>query len=910
MKLIKTIPVTDTSRQCTCSSCNHENKDECVKIQCACCDCYETNGALAVKTDTCCCSEKEEKDDCCGEDEDDGGCKNDYCKNKKEASHNCCEDKNVKDDCCDEDKEDDCCDDDCCNENDEKKSSATNKATLINPSFESVVYQVRGMDCPACARTIEKSLSRLPDIQSVQVQYSTGKMHVTYAGSDALTLIPKQLTKLGYQAKRDVPSNSPIEPTVKETYKIEGMDCGACAKSIERHLNHLFEVKEVTVNFSTGKMTIEHSLDTEVIQQEVEKIGYQAIPEKREKQEQDTLSSSHKPFWELIIPGVLMAISFTLSFTSVPYFISNSLYAAALVISGRQPVRSAYYALKSRSLDMNVLMSAAAIGAVCINQWFEAATVVWLFAIGAVLENRSIEKTRRSIGDLMKIAPSEIWIKSGESLIHKSVSDVTIGETMVVKPGERIPLDGQVLKGESSVNQAPITGESMPVDKSPDDSVYAGTLNENGTLECRVTQLSTNTAIARIIHMVEEAQENQAPAQMFVDRFARIYTPVVFILALAVMVLPPMFGLGAWGSWFYRGLELLVVACPCALVISTPVAIVSAIGNAAKQGVLIKGGAFLEKAGQIQSIAFDKTGTITEGKPKVNGVVAFKGDQSHLISLAKTLEDFSTHPIARSLSAYANEKRILALAGENYQNIPGKGVQAKISGQIYYAGSLKLFREKGIGTIDEYAQAQKLQASGNTLVVIGTDQELIGMISVSDTLRETTISALNKLKQIGIRDLVMLTGDNRQTAQKIADQAGLTRYFADLLPEDKVSAIKKLQLSGLKTAMVGDGINDAPALAHADLGIAMGGAGTDTAMESADLVLMADNLEKLPFAIRLSRKALTVIKQNIGFALIVKAAAFFLIFPGWLTLWLAVLSDTGAALLVILNSLRLFRIKD
>jgi Cd2+/Zn2+-exporting ATPase len=880
MKRIQLTPISEFKKNCTCSTCDHQEIQECVEAKCNCCKCSETSGNLAIKPDHChCCTDghDEKNDDPCG------------------------------DECCKNEHPEDSCTDDCCDDEDEH---ILNEVSPLGRDLSSAVYQVSGMDCPACARTIEKSVSQMPGITGVQVHYSTGKMRVAYSDVSTLFSIPKQLSKHGYQIKPEVNLGSQNESNVRENFRIEGMDCGACAKSIEKHLNRLSGVQSVDVNFSLGKMFISHTLSTERIRQEVKKIGYQAIPDMHQEQATVQRLHSHKSLLEILISGLCIAAGFVLSFTQITFVLPNVLYGIALIISGRQPLRSAYYGLRSRSLDMNVLMSAAAIGAVFINQWFEAATVVWLFALGAVLENRSVEKTRRSIGDLMNVAPAEAWIKSGDSLIKKLVSAVTVGETMVVKPGERIPLDGEVIKGESSVNQAPITGESIPVDKSQGDAVFAGTLNENGILECQITKLSTNTAIARIIQMVEEAQEKQAPTQTFVDRFARVYTPLVFILAVTVMAIPPLAGFGTWGSWFYKGLELLVVACPCALVISTPVAIVSAIGNAAKQGVLIKGGAFLEKAGHIQSIAFDKTGTITEGKPKVARIITFTGDESTLISLAKTLEDYSTHPIAQCLSTYADEKHILAIAGEEFQNIPGKGVQAKISGTVYYAGSLKLFHERGVGTLGEYAQAQELLESGQTTIVIGTDSELIGVIGVSDTIRKTTRSALNQLKKIGIHDLVMLTGDNQKTAEQVAKEAGITRYFADLLPEDKVASIKKVQASGLKTAMVGDGINDAPALAHADLGIAMGGAGTDTAMETADLVLMADNLEKLPFAISLSRKSLRIIKQNISFALIVKSAALFLIFPGWLTLWLAVFSDTGAALLVILNSLRLFHQKN
>jgi Zn2+/Cd2+-exporting ATPase len=554
-------------------------------------------------------------------------------------------------------------------------------------------------------------------------------------------------------------------------------------------------------------------------------------------------------------------------------------------------------------------MSAAALGAAFIGEWLEGATVVWLFALGTTLQNMSLEKTRDSIRNLMNLAPSEAWIKVGSQLMKKPVEEVSVGDILVVKPGDRIPLDGEIVTGESSVNQAPITGESIPVDKQAGDTVYAGTINENGSLEVKVTKLVEDTTISKIIHLVEEAQEQKAPTQAFIDKFAGIYTPIVFVLALVVMVIPPLLNFGTWGEWFYKGLELLVVACPCALVISTPVAIVSAIGNAAKNGVLIKGGTFLEKAGAINAIAFDKTGTLTEGKPNVSQINALRTSEDELLSIALTLEEYSTHPIAQTIVRYANDKGIQAKQGELFKSIVGKGVQATIGGEVYYAGNPRLFDEMEIPLGEAKASVEDLHSKGKTVVIIGTRKEIIGVISVADTIRTTTVNALNGLKKAGVNQVVMLTGDNEGTAKMISKETSVNRYFAELLPEDKVEAIKQLQREGHNVAMVGDGINDAPALATADLGIAMGGAGTDTAMETADIVLMADNLEKLPHTINLSRKALSIIKQNIWFSLIVKFVALALIFPGWLTLWLAVLSDTGAAIIVILNALRLVKVK-
>ncbi|MHA2959783.1 heavy metal translocating P-type ATPase [Priestia megaterium] len=767
---------------------------------------------------------------------------------------------------------------------------------------ETAEYRVYGMDCPSCAATIEKSLKTLNDIQHVTLNYNTGKLQVAAASESALSLIPTSVEKLGFNIE-------PIQSNKKmKTYLIEGMDCAACANTIVNHLKTVPAVKDVRVNFSTGKAQIDHDNEAHDIIKEISKAGYIAtlVTSSRQSAESRHHKGQNGP---IVFSGILIALGFLGSHTGIASYITTVLYATAMIVSGYKPAKSAYYGIKSRSLDMNVLMTVAALGAAVIGEWLEGATVVWLFALGVALQTRSIEQTRNSIRGLMDLAPSEAWVKENGQLIKKAAEDISIGTTIVVKPGDRIPLDGEIINGESSINQAPITGESIPVDKVMGDAVYAGTINESGSLEIKVTKLVKDTTISKIIHLVEEAQEKKAPTQAFVDKFATIYTPIVFILALFIMVIPPLFN-GAWSDWFYKGLELLVVACPCALVISTPVAIVSAIGNAAKNGVLIKGGTFLEKAGAINAIAFDKTGTLTEGKPAVSEVVSLAAEENQLLAITKTLEDYSNHPIARAIVDYAEEKKVGSLQGSNFKILTGKGVQATIQETVYYAGNAKLFSDLGTPLTHCWSQIEKLQNEGKTIIIVGTAKSVLGIISVADTIRHTTVSALESLKQNGMQQIVMLTGDNEGTAKMIASESRVDRYFADLLPEDKVKAIQQLQHEGYQTAMVGDGINDAPALATADLGIAMGGAGTDTAMETADIVLMADNLEKLPHTMKLSRKALAVIKQNIWFSIIVKVIALAFIFPGWLTLWIAVLSDTGAALLVILNSLRLLKMKQ
>ncbi|SET63702.1 Cd2+/Zn2+-exporting ATPase [Oceanobacillus limi] len=828
--------------------------------------------AVPAKEKDCCCSSKEAASD-----------KDSLATEKETESTTCCN-SNVPNSIS------------CCGNAEDEMHHHTDAAG------EKVEYRIHGMDCPSCAKTVEKGLRGLKGVQEVKVNYNTEKLQVI--GSNALSLdhVPNEVEKLGFQAE-PLKQNNNIR-----TYDIVGMDCSSCAKSIENHLNDNPAVHHVSVSFSTGKMKVAHENSVEDIVSEVSKIGYKASLLSNNKNRSEA-KKNKDGYGFITFTGMLIVLGFIGSFNGVPEVITTLLYAAAIVVSGYKPAKSAFYAIKSGSLDMNVLMSAAAIGAALIGEWFEGATVVWLFALGNVLQNRSIEQTRKSIRNLMDLAPPEAWVKVGPELIKRPVEEVSIGDVIVIKPGDRIPLDGEIIQGETSVNQAPITGESIPVDKQTGDTVYAGTINESGSLEVKVTKLVEDTTISKIIHLVEEAQEQKAPTEAFIDKFASIYTPVVFAIALMVIVFPPLFDFGTWSEWVYKGLALLVVACPCALVISTPVAIVSAIGNAAKNGVLIKGGTFLESAGSIDAVAFDKTGTLTEGKPKVSEVNPFTISEEALISIAFTLEDYSTHPIANTIVTYAKDQGIQPRSGEAFKSIVGKGVQATIDGKIHYAANLRLFEELNLASEDLRKEVETIQSQGKTVVIIGTDQEILGIISVSDTLRHTTVKALDGLKRVGVNQLVMLTGDNEGTAKMISKETNVNRYFAELLPENKVQAIQQLQREGHKVAMVGDGINDAPALATSDLGIAMGGAGTDTAMETADIVLMADNLEKLPHTVKLSRKALAIIKQNIWFSILIKLIALLLIFPGWLTLWMAVLSDTGAAVIVILNALRLLKVR-
>lgn len=588
-------------------------------------------------------------------------------------------------------------------------------------------------------------------------------------------------------------------------------------------------------------------------------------------------------------------------------------YAASILIGGYRLFNTGLKNLFRLTFDMKTLMTIAVIGAAFIGEWGEGATVVILFAISEALETYSMDKARQSIRSLMDIAPREALIRRGNQEMMISVDEILIGDIMIVKPGQKIAMDGIVLKGTSAINQAAITGESVPVAKTIDDEVFAGTLNEEGLLEVKVTKHVDDTTIAKIIHLVEEAQAERAPSQAFVDRFAKYYTPVIMLIALGVAVIPPLFG-ADWNTWIYQGLAVLVVGCPCALVVSTPVSIVTAIGNAARNGVLIKGGIHLEEMGSIKAIAFDKTGTLTKGVPVVTDYLPEDGATNEQLKIIAALENGSQHPLASAIMKKAEEENLdyQSVDITDFTSITGKGIKGDINGETYFVGSPNLFEEiltEGIKA-ELKEKIETLQSQGKTVMVAGTSTEITALIAVADEVRETSQTVIQKLHSLGIEKTIMLTGDNSRTANAIGKQVGVSDIKAELLPHDKLNYIKDLRQEFNRVSMVGDGVNDAPALAASTVGVAMGGAGTDTALETADIALMADDLGKLPFTVKLSRKALAIIKQNITFSLGIKLVALLLVIPGWLTLWIAIFADMGATLLVTLNSLRLLGVKD
>ncbi len=584
----------------------------------------------------------------------------------------------------------------------------------------------------------------------------------------------------------------------------------------------------------------------------------------------------------------------------------------AIIIGGYSLFIKGIHNLVRLIFDMHTLMTVAIIGASIIGEWTEGAIVVILFAISEALERYSIDKARKSIEYLMEIAPKEALIRRNnkEQKIH--VDNIEIGDIMIVKPGQKLAMDGKIIKGFSTINQAAITGESIPVTKTVNDEVFAGTFNEDGLLEVKITKLVEDTTIAKIIYLVEEAQAEKAPSQAFVDKFAMYYTPAIIILAFLIIIIPPLFFQGDWSYWIYLGLATLVVGCPCALVISTPIAVVTAIGNAARNGVLIKGGVHLEEAGAVEAIAFDKTGTLTKGIPSVTNIIPFgEGDTDEYLAITSAIESGSQHPLASAIIKMANDNEIEfhQLIVDDFQSMK-RGIKAKVKDNVYYIGSPSLFKEFHHSLEKELEdKIDKFQTEGKTVIILGTMKEILLVIAIADEIRETSKEVIKELNELSIRT-IMLTGDNKRTAAAIGKKVGVEFIKADLLPEDKLNAIRELRGHRKSVAMVGDGVNDAPALAASNVGVAMGGAGTDTALETADIALMSDDLSKLPYTINLSRKALNIIKQNIIFSLVIKTIALLLIVPGWLTLWIAIFADMGATLLVTFNSLRLMGFRE
>ncbi len=695
----------------------------------------------------------------------------------------------------------------------------------------------------------------------------------------------------------------------KKEYRLENLTCASCAMKFEKNVKNLPSIEDAQVNFGASKLAFSGSATIEDLEAAGAFDGIKVVPLQNKKIEPKTSFFKRKENLVTLFSLLFLLIGMVVSFRyTETHPAAIALFAIAIVIGGMGIFKTGLRNLVRFEFDMKTLMTIAIIGAAIIGEWREGAVVVFLFAVSEALEAYSMNKARQSIRQLMDIAPPSALVKRGKAFVELPTEDIIVGDILIVKPGQKIAMDGAVLTGSSTVNQAAITGESIPVVKTSGDNVFAGTLNEEGALEVTVTKLVGDTTIAKIIHLVEDAQAEKAPSQKFVDKFAKYYTPAIIVIAILVAIVPPLLG-GDWNAWIYQGLAVLVVGCPCALVVSTPVAIVTAIGNAARQGVLIKGGIHLEETGRLDVIAFDKTGTLTKGYPEVTDfIVSEEIAQEQLLSAIAAVESMSQHPLAKAVVDYAHQNGAQKVDVSNFQSVTGKGAYAEIDGMTTYIGSLSWAQELSSLPESMLQQAASLQRQGKSVMAIVTGTEFSGLLAVADPIRAESRDVLEQLKSIGIRHTVMLTGDHQVTAEAIAAELGVTDVRAGLMPEDKLTAIKQLSDQYGRVAMVGDGINDAPALAAASVGIAMGGAGTDAALETADIALMADDLGKLPYTIKLSRKTLRIIKENIMFALGLKIIALLLIIPGWLTLWIAIFADMGATLLVVLNSLRLLRV--
>ncbi len=693
----------------------------------------------------------------------------------------------------------------------------------------------------------------------------------------------------------------------KSVFRISGLDCGDCAAKLEKRLGALPGVRLAAVNFGAGKLTVEHNITDSVLIQTVKQAGYGATKDGAARQPMpETVWWKNARTLATAASGILLAIATILDWSGMTGALITWLYALTAVIGGFHAAKSGLYGLRSLSLDMNFLMTVAIIGAAAIGEWSEGAAVAFLFSVGNTLQAYTMDKTRQSIRSLMELAPPVAWVRRDHEEKRLPVEDIVIGDLIIVKPGERIAMDGIVHSGISAVNQATITGESLPVEKTIGDTVYAGTVNEHGALEIRVSKRADNSTLARISRLVEEAQAQKAPSQQFVDVFAKYYTPIVLVLAACVMVVPWLLLQQLFAPWFYNGLVLLVISCPCALVISTPVAIVSAIGNASRRGVLIKGGAYLEVMGSINAIAFDKTGTLTQGKPVVTDIVVTSGyTETEFLAMAAGIEKWSEHPLARAIVEKA--KGLGLKTAVHFKALVGRGAQAEIDGQMIYIGNVRLFEDLSYDFTAHENTLAELEQQGKTVMLMGTGNLILGMIAVADTLRENSREAIQALHAAGMKHIAMLTGDNDRVAGAIAKKLNLDTYYSGLMPEDKVAAVKKMASDYGKIVMVGDGVNDAPAMAVATVGVAMGVAGSDVALETADVALMTDDLGKLAYLIKLSHKTVAIIKQNIVFALFIKVIFLLLLALGMGNLWLAVLADMGASLLVTVNGMRLMR---
>lgn len=698
----------------------------------------------------------------------------------------------------------------------------------------------------------------------------------------------------------------------KTELNVEGMDCSEEVKLLENVLGGMEGVSGLRANLIMNRVTVVHDDRVELPQllAAIHTTGMRARPVGRGGER-----TARGRLFAVGLSGVLAFAGFTLQWTVLsPEAARIALFAGAIVSGGWYIFPKAVGAARRLTPDMNLLMTVAVAGAALIGEWGEAAIVVFLFGLAELLESMSVSRARRAIQSLMALSPETALVKRGDRFEEVSAESVQIGAAIAVKSGARIPLDGFVLSGSSAVDQAAITGESLPVSKSAGDEVFAGTLNGEGALEISVTREASGSTLAKIVKLVEEAQEQKAPSQRFVDVFAKYYTPIVLGLAAAVFLVPPLLFGAPWETWFYRSLVLLVIACPCALVISTPVSIVSGLTVMARRGVLVKGGAFLESVGKLRALAVDKTGTITLGRPSVTEVISHNGTRDEdVLRIAAAIDVHSQHPLAKAVIETAERRGIAYPRGADYRARTGSGAEATIDGHRYFVGNHRLAHELGVCSPRVEDVLAKIEQRGESVAVVGhmphddCPGDILGVLALGDTIRPDAAEAVRSLHQAGVRHVVMLSGDNQRTVDAIARQVGIDEALGNLLPDDKIARVRDLVQRHRHVGMIGDGVNDAPAMAAATVGIAMGAAGTDTAIETADIVLMEDDLGKVAETVHLGRRTVRIIQFNFALAIGVKALFLALTIAGYASLWLAIAADTGATLIVVANALRLLK---
>lgn len=699
------------------------------------------------------------------------------------------------------------------------------------------------------------------------------------------------------------------------TFKVSNMDCADEIKAINEALK-VDGILKVQANLMSSTVQVVHTpeITMQFLKKKIETTVVRVVSEDPNQAK----SQNRNRILLVAASGLFLLIGLSIQWLKIEGIFDEIFFFSSIALGGSLVFPKAFGSLRRKTLDMNVLMTVATIGAVAIGEDSEASAVVFLFALSELLESLSVQRARRAIQELLKITPQKAnLVKADGSTEEVNIEALQISQIIRVKAGESIPVDGNVTNGTSSVNQAPLTGEAIPVVKNVGDAVFAGTINQDGSLEIKLSKLFSETKISQVIKLVEEAQSQRAASQKFVDRFAEIYTPTVLVLAILTFLAPPLFFGGGWHDWLYKALVLLVIACPCALVISTPVSIVSSLTALAKRGVLVKGGAILEVLGKVRALAVDKTGTLTEGKPKVQKIVRISASTDlQILEIAAALEAHSTHPLAQAILKSAEEKKIQIKTISEFTNVSGRGVEALIDGHKYLLGNHKFAHDVGICSDELEKTLNALEEQSFSVVVVGHKPhdncagEVLGIIALGDNVREDVKSTLQQIKNAGVNKIIMLSGDNQKTASAIGAVVGIADAYGDLLPEDKVRHIEKLKNEYGTVAMIGDGINDAPAMAKSSIGIAMGFVGSDTAIETADMTLMTDDLKQVGVAIRAGNRTLRVIKFNIAFALVTKAIFLTLTFLGYSNLWLAVAADTGAALLVIMNSLRLLKVES